>query len=123
MKLCLLCCTFKSKPIHEKIMIRFINEVRNSPLLQDISSSLNINLSAYGINAPQDEANRVMRRGNFLSPAIKLKVVMQACRTDESKKAQIAKEFEDLVSYIINIDSRTEEAFKGAFTIKNADFI
>ena len=48
---------------------------------------------------------------------------MQASRTDENKKTQIAKEFEDLVSYIINIDSRTEEAFKGAFTIKNADFI
>lgn len=48
---------------------------------------------------------------------------MQTLRTDEQQKKQIAKEFELLVLYIINIDSRTEEAFKGANTIQNADFI
>jgi len=48
---------------------------------------------------------------------------MQSCRTDSTKKQQIAKEFEDLVLYIINIDNRTEVAFKGANTIQNADYI
>lgn len=52
-----------------------------------------------------------------MTPAQKLKIIMQACRSDSSKKQQIAKEFEELVSTIINIDIRTELAFRGAFTI------
>lgn len=58
-----------------------------------------------------------------MSPAQKMKVFMQSCRSDETKNQQISKEFEDLVLYIINIDTRTEAAFKGMNTIQNADFI
>ena len=52
-----------------------------------------------------------------------MKIFMQCCRSDQTKKQQVSKEFEDLVSYIINIDTRTETAFKGANTIQNADFL
>ena len=52
-----------------------------------------------------------------------MNVFMNCSKSDQTKKSQIAKEFEDMVLYIINIDSRTETAFKGANTILNADFI
>ena len=82
-----------------------------------------MSLSGLGVSGSGDEGEKLLRRGSFLSQAQKLKVFMSACRSDDTRKAQIAKEFEDLVLYIINIDSRTEVAFKGANTIKNADFI
>lgn len=52
-----------------------------------------------------------------------MNVFMNCSKSDLTKKSQIAKEFEDMVLYIINIDSRTQTAFKGANTIINADFI
>lgn len=38
LKLCLLCMPFKTKAIHEKIIIRFVNMIRNSPALSDVMS-------------------------------------------------------------------------------------
>ena len=58
-----------------------------------------------------------------ISQAAKLKVLLQTCKSDQNKKKQIANEFEELVLYIINIDKRSEEAFKGANTIQANDFV
>ena len=52
LKLCLMSATFKQKASHEAILIRFISTVRNSPVLQEIVSTLNINLQALGITMP-----------------------------------------------------------------------
>ena len=38
------------------------------------------------VQAQDDDAIKVIKRNNFLSPAQKLKVFMQACRTDSTKK-------------------------------------
>ena len=122
LKICLMCTAFKSKPIHEKIIVQLVTGVRNNPVLQDIANQLNMNSANVNPNGSGGDVAPV-HRGGFLSPAQKLKVFMQTCRTDDTKKAQIAKEFEELVLYIINIDIRTEIAFKGANTIKNEDFI
>ena len=58
-----------------------------------------------------------------ISQAAKLKVVMETCKTDRNKKKQVADEFGALVGCIIDIDKRSELAFKGANTIKVNDFI
>ena len=64
LKLCLMCITFKSKPIHEKIIVRFIYDVRNSPILQDIANSLNMSQAILGTVAQtnEDDAVKVIRR-------------------------------------------------------------
>lgn len=87
LKLCMMCVNFKSKPIHEKIIMNFINDVRNNPILSDIANSLNMSSAILGAsNGEQDDHQKVIRRNQFMSIAQKLKVFMQTCRTDEAKK-------------------------------------
>jgi len=50
LKLCLLSVMYKSKPVHENMIILFISEVRNSQVLSPIVNELNINLQSLGIN-------------------------------------------------------------------------
>ena len=83
----MMCVNFKSKPIHEKIIMSFINDVRNNPILSDIANSLNMSSAILGAsNGEQDDNQKVIRRNQFMSIAQKLKVFMQTCRTDEAKK-------------------------------------
>ena len=80
-------------------------------------------MSSLGLSMLQDKSAAKAGHMGFLSPAQQLKIYMQTCRSDLTKKQQIAKEFEELVLYIIDIDNKSEKSFKGANTIKNEDFI
>lgn len=48
---------------------------------------------------------------------------MKMTRSDNDMQAQLVREFEQLVTSIIQIPKKTGEAFKGANTIEVKDFI
>lgn len=112
---------YKSKPSHEKRIQSFVQTVRNIPQLAEIADEVNMD-SMLGPQPTGEEA-KPREQIMTISQAAKLKVLMDTCKTDRTKKKQVADEFGALVGCIINIDKRSEEAFRGANTIKVNDFI
>lgn len=59
----------------------------------------------------------------ILSQAQKLEAYLKSASTSENLLVEFEREFADIVSYIINIEVRTEEVFGGINTINNTELI
>lgn len=59
----------------------------------------------------------------ILSQAQKLEAYLKSASTSENLLVEFEREFADIVSYIINIEARTEEVFGGVNTINNTELI
>ena len=58
-----------------------------------------------------------------LSPAEKLEAYLQSSSSSDNLSRELTSEFADLVTCIIKIDERSEEAFNGKTQIKSDDLL
>jgi len=120
LKLIFMSVSYKSKPSHEKKIKQFVTVVRALPNISELGG--NINLSSLGMTTDDDEGQQD-QKAVYISQAQKLNIIMKTVRPDEQKKEQIVQEFDQLIQYIILINNKTEEVFRGANTIQSQAFI
>ncbi len=120
LQLLFLCVPYKAKPIDEKnisAMVRCMNQIAAIQELGGDRTTEQMGLSN------DDGSQKVDSKVLHISQAQKLKFYTKQVRTDKQMQQQLAKEFEQLVKYIIFIESKTEEAFAGTNTIEQKLFI
>ena len=125
LKLCVKSMAYKSKPSHEKRISRFVQEVQNFEQLCMIGleDKPPIDFASMPVSNQEDGGKKKLENAVDLSPAQKVKVFMHIAKSDADIKKKIRKEFEELVLSILNIKTRTDEAFQGANTIRGDLFI
>jgi len=85
---------FKQKPIHDKYIKNFISEIKSVPHMKELSP--NENIESQGISLDENGPSSDKKHIGNVSVASKLRIIMDAVRSNDDMMTANAEEFKKL---------------------------